>query len=197
MSAVVEIKCLNCGEKCFIPRWKFKKRGYGFCNRSCISKYYMNKNHPFKGKHHTEESKQKMSKKLKGKVLSEERKQNLSNAFKGEKSYRWKGGKTRHGGGYVLINTGDNNKRQELEHYLVMEQALGRPLKRTEVIHHIDGDKTNNKMENLKLCSGQSEHARINPLSRDKNGKFVKSPLYQQFPIQQWPDNLRKEMGRE
>lgn len=37
------------------------------------------------------------------------------------------------------------------EHVVVMEQFLGRPLEKKEVIHHIDGDKLNNELVNLLL----------------------------------------------
>jgi hypothetical protein len=43
------------------------------------------------------------------------------------------------------------------EHIIVMEEYLGRPMKKGEVVHHIDGDKTNNDISNLDLCSVQ-EH---------------------------------------
>lgn len=39
------------------------------------------------------------------------------------------------------------------EHIVVMENYLKRSLKKGEVIHHIDGDKTNNNIMNLDLCT--------------------------------------------
>lgn len=39
------------------------------------------------------------------------------------------------------------------EHILVMENHLGRSLQKGEVVHHIDGDKTNNDINNLDLCT--------------------------------------------
>lgn len=39
------------------------------------------------------------------------------------------------------------------EHRYVMEQHLGRKLRRNEVVHHIDGDKSNNSLSNLELMS--------------------------------------------
>lgn len=41
-----------------------------------------------------------------------------------------------------------------------MECELGRALRSDEVVHHIDGDNTNNNPSNLKLMT-QSEHAKL------------------------------------
>ena len=47
------------------------------------------------------------------------------------------------------------------EHRMIMELYLGRDLKSTEIIHHLDGKKSNNKIENLLLCETQREHNRV------------------------------------
>ena len=45
-------------------------------------------------------------------------------------------------------------------HRVVAEQMLGRELEKGEIVHHIDGDKWNNKPENLQVMT-QSEHIKL------------------------------------
>jgi endogenous inhibitor of DNA gyrase (YacG/DUF329 family) len=52
------------------------------------------------------------------------------------------------------------NGKQILYHRWAMEQHLGRKLARNEVIHHINGDPHDNRIENLQLTT-QSEHMKI------------------------------------
>lgn len=46
------------------------------------------------------------------------------------------------------------------EHRTVAEQMLGRPLKKGEIVHHIDSNKRNNDPSNLQVMT-QSQHASI------------------------------------
>lgn len=54
------------------------------------------------------------------------------------------------------------NGQRILEHRYVMEQHIGRKLKRTEIVHHIDGNRINNVLSNL-VITHQSHHAKMSP----------------------------------
>lgn len=68
-------------------------------------------------------------------------------------------------GGYTLIKSYEHPNRNShndvFEHRLVMENHLGRYLKKEEVIHHIDENRTNNNIENLYLCKNISNHQKV------------------------------------
>jgi hypothetical protein len=93
-----------------------------------------------------------------------------------ERNPNWQGGRHIGPSGYVRVRIGG---KQRNEHRVVMEQILGRPLQRTEVVHHINHDKSDNRPENLTLLSGQAEHMRHHMTPdearrRGKNGGWAK-----------------------
>jgi len=108
------------------------------------------KNH-FYGKKHSEKTKLIISQKGKG-IMAR------------EKNPNWGGGRCKHTAGYVLVLSPDHPYKDPrgyvYEHRLVMEKHLGRFLLPDEVVHHIDGNRSNNDIRNLALFSSHSKHMR-------------------------------------
>lgn len=77
--------------------------------------------------------------------------------LKGPLSHHWKGGIRRHKSGYLLIRQPDHPNALAngyiLAHRLVMSEYLGRPLTDEEIVHHVNGDKTDNRLDNLQLMT--------------------------------------------
>lgn len=65
----------------------------------------------------------------------------------------WKGGLHKNKKGYVLVKTPDYSKNNgyKFEHVIIMEQSLGRKLFPGENIHHKNGIRDDNRIDNLEL----------------------------------------------
>lgn len=83
--------------------------------------------------------------------------------IRGENHHAWKGGRHPNLRGYIQVSVNDNHPLASmrateahyvLEHRLVMAEALGRPLESHETVHHINGVRDDNRLENLQLRIG-------------------------------------------
>ena|SRR3990167_4474110 len=132
----------------------------------------------------TSEGRKRISEANKGKKRSEEFKRNLSIARKGvlkkDKHWMWHGGRYVTGGGYIFIHSPNHpyktNGYYVLEHRLVMEKKIGRYLLSKEMVHHINHNPSDNRIENLMLLS-PAQHNTIHFKGRKRNGirgKFLR-----------------------
>lgn len=80
-----------------------------------------------------------------------------SGRMSGGRNPAWRGGRRQRADGYWLVWTANGER---LEHRVIVEQAIGRALKDEEIVHHRDGDRSNNNPANLAVMS-QSDHAAL------------------------------------
>ncbi len=156
------IECKQCQKSFYIPKWRLKKAK--FCSMRCYQKSTI-------GRKCSEETKQKIRISHKGKKykpMSEEGRQNISNAKKGKigcQANNWQGGEIIHQGKYILIHKPSHpfcdGKGYVRRSRLVMEKHLGRYLTKKEVMHHINGIRDDDRIENLMLFSNHSKHMKF------------------------------------
>jgi len=78
----------------------------------------------------------------------------------GKKHWKWTNGRTLKTGYWLILSPNHPNKNARgyvFEHRLVMEKHLGRYLTKEEIVHHINGIRTDNRLENLLLVT-QKNH---------------------------------------
>lgn len=91
----------------------------------------------------------------------------------GAKNGMWKGGRSVASNGYVLIRVGKDHHLSDsrgyaYEHKLVAEEKLSRRLEPGEIPHHVNGDKTDNRPENIEVMPSHAHHMNAHAKRRDK-----------------------------
>ena len=79
-----------------------------------------------------------------------------------ELNHAWKGGKIFKNGYPMTMKYGHSRSHKKdgyvLDHLIIAEKVLGRPIPRKVQIHHVDGNPSNNKNSNLVICEDQTYH---------------------------------------
>ena len=71
------------------------------------------------------------------------------------------GSTTKNRSGYITEKVVAGKGPWALQHVLVMERVIGRRIRKGEEVHHINGQRDDNRPENLFLCKSKSEHNKI------------------------------------
>ena len=144
--------CQICKKSFQVVPWR---KDIKYCSRKC---YYISEI----GFKHSLETRRKIGKSHKGIPRSEEVKRKISIANKGSKHPNWKGGRKISSDGYIAIHKPEHYLADKqgyvFEHRLVVASFLKRKLKPTEVIHHIDSNRQNNKPSNLCVFPSRKAH---------------------------------------
>lgn len=136
---------------------KLKEKGIRTPSREESAKTtWKNHTHPWKGKKGEECPRY-------GKPMSEGCRKKMISVWKatGDKKRMYR---KNHSDGYILVYVPEHpcadRSGYVLEHRIVIENHLGRTLFDTEIVHHINGKKNDNRIENLEIVS-RAEHAKI------------------------------------
>lgn len=152
------VTCQFCKKEFYTRPWKADRQK--FCSLAC--RYASKKGKPFgkpykKGEHSHPSTEFKKGEQLR------------------EKHPFWKGGIVKAKGGYLWKLSPShphNNHGYVLEHRLVMEEHLGRYLEPQEIVHHINRNIIDNRIENLMLFPNNSAHTKFHK-NLKKNSHFL------------------------
>ncbi len=141
----------------------------------------------------------------KGYRHTEETRHKISQSRMGQDNPNWKGGRSSKTRGYVTVRVYPENffypmaesDGYILEHRLVMAKYLNRCLLPWEIVHHKNGIRNDNRLENLKLLPSQTYHT-VDTLLKSKVTKLEKRiQILEKRIILLEAENLKLNLGLE
>ena len=186
----VEKKCDTCGKTMFVQPCMLKRGQGRFCSRDCFHKYWdikkvINETGKKYGRWTVLEYSHTKSKNayfkckcdcgiekiVRGRSLRTGQSKSCGclnreqkSSWIGEKAHNWKGGKITTYGYTLVKNRQHPNASKDgyiAEHRLIMAEILGRPLKDNELVHHKNGIRDDNRIENLELLTYSNHHGEV------------------------------------
>jgi hypothetical protein len=103
--------------------------------------------------------------------------------------------------GYIRIHFPEHPRSDDMglvyEHVLIASDVLGKSLPLGAVVHHIDGDKTNNSKNNLIICQNERYHQLIHRRTEAyKSSGHVNWRRCRRCKVYDHPDNMTRERAR-
>ena len=162
--------CKNCGVLFYNPYglslcvWKKRM----FCSKSCSAKVV----------HVGQKAWNKGIKKIHNSPETEFKKGDPR--VSGKNNHRWNGGREKSGNYIQILKRGHptaDKRGRIMEHRFLIEKFIGRLLKKSEIVHHKNGNKLDNRIENLEIMT-RSEHMRhhlFDIQTKRKNSSYLKT----------------------
>ncbi len=140
----INLMCDWCGK--IMGRYPSQVKPKNFCSRSCLGSFSSKTSNPAGYTYRSFE-------------LNSQRFTKMNEELNPDRMTQETRGKLR----CARLGTGEGKTYTKVygrhEHRIAAEQKLGRSLYPGEVVHHIDGNKRNNRPENLMVFKSQKEHA--------------------------------------
>ena len=159
--AVTTFICLTCGKPFEVKNGdsRIKNKSVKFCSRECSAQ-------------HSKVGEDKACP-VCGKIFYTTRRKTCGvECGRVFRSSNWEHKAYKENGYIVEYQKGYNKKSNVKQHRKIIEEKLGRRLLTSEVIHHINGDKTDNRLENLAVMS-RSEHSSLHRKAEKAAGKHL------------------------